>query len=172
MVSEALRLAERGDTAAALQRLEEATKAHPGLADAHYQRGLLLARQAGNGLGDMFRRRAASNALERALQIDRRNPQYYMELGLLRLKQGIHRIDAGRLFNRALKAARERGDATLIAQVEAQLGDIDYRRYLAVGHRRLITGSGLRFDPDEAISNPHYARNFLAGQSAELEDAG
>jgi GWxTD domain-containing protein len=172
LVGEAIRLAERGDTAAALRRLEEATKVHPGLADAHYQRGLLLARQAGNGLGDMFRRRAASNALERALQIDRRNPQYYMELGLLRLKQGVQRIDAGRLFNRALKAARERGDPTLIAQVEAQLGDIDYRRYLAVGHRRLITGSGLRFDPDEAISNPHYARNFLAGQSAELEDAG
>jgi GWxTD domain-containing protein len=172
LVGEAIQLAERGDTAAALKRLEEATRLHPTLADAHYRRGMLLARQSGSGLGDMFRRRAASNALERALRIDRGNPHYYMELGLLRLKQGVHRIDASRLFNRALKAARERADPGLVAEIEAQLGDIDYRRYQAVGHRRLITGIGLRFDPEEALSNPHYAKDFLADQSAELDDAG
>lgn len=172
LVEEAVQLAGRGDTAAALKRLEEAARLHPSLADAHYRRGMLLARQSGNGMGDMFRRRAASNALERALRIDRGNPYYYLELGLLRLKQGVHRIEAGRLFNRALRAARDRADPVLIADIEAQLGDIDYRRYQAVGHRRLITGSGLRFDPNEAISNPHYAKNFLSDQTAELDDAG
>jgi GWxTD domain-containing protein len=172
LVSEAMQLAARGDTAAALSRLEQATRLHPTLADAHYRRGMLLARQAGNGLGDMFKRQAAGGALERALRIDRGNPNYYLELGLLRLKQGVQRIDAGRLFNRALRAARERGDPKLVAEVEAQLGDIDYRRYQAVGHRRLITGAGIRFDPEEAVANPHYARNFLADQSVEVEEAG
>jgi GWxTD domain-containing protein len=172
LVAEAMQLAARGDTTAALARLEEATRLHPTLADAHYQRGKLLAHQSGNGLGDLFRRHAAGNALERALRIDRGNPEYYLELGLLRLKQGVQRLDAGRLFNRALRAARERGDPKIIAEVEGQLGDIDYRRYQSVGHRRLITGGGLRFDPDEAVANPHYAKNFLADQTAEIENAG
>jgi GWxTD domain-containing protein len=172
LVGESVQLATRGDTAEALRRLAQATKLHPSLAEAHYRRGMLLARQAGNGLGDLFRRRAAGDALERALRINQDDPAYYLELGLLRLKQGLQRIDAGRLFNRALRVARDRGDPKIIAEVEAQLGDIDYRRYQAVGHRRLITGGGFRFDPEEAIANPHYAKDFLAGQSAEIEDAG
>jgi GWxTD domain-containing protein len=172
LVAEAVQLAARGDTAAALSRIDEATKLHPTLAEAHYRRGMFLARQSGNGLGDMFKRRAAGAALEQALRIDRGNPYYYLELGLLRLKQGLQRHDAGRLFSRALRAARERGDPKMIAEIEAQLGEIDYRRYQSVGHRRLMTGSGFRFDPDEAITNPHYAKNFLADQSAEIEEAG
>jgi tetratricopeptide (TPR) repeat protein len=172
LVRDANQLAARGDTAAALARLTEATKLAPGLAEAHYRRGMLLARQADNDLADMFKRRAAASALERAIRIDRGNPAYFLELGRLRLKQGAMRLDAQRLFNRALTTAQERGDPAVIAEVEAELGDIDYRRYQAVGHRRLLTGDAWQFDPNEAIDNPHYAKDFLAQRSHEIEDAG
>jgi GWxTD domain-containing protein len=172
LVGEAVQFASQGDTASALERLEQAVKLHPTLAEAHYRRGMLLAQQAGNGLGDMFKRRAAGAALERAIRIDQGNPAYYLELGKLRLKQGLQRIDAGRLFNRALKVAEERADPALVAEVQGQLGEIDFRRYQTVGHRRLLTGGGLRFDPEEALANPHYAKDFLAQQTSEIENAG
>lgn len=172
LVADALQLARYGDTAAAVARLEEATRLAPNLADAHYRRGMLLARQAGNEITDMFKRRAAAGALERAIRIERNNPVYYLELGRLRLKQGIARLDAQRLFDRALTAARQRGDAALIAETEAELGDIYHRRFQAQDHRRLLTGDAIQFDPDEAIHNPHYAKDFLAQRTSEIDDAG
>lgn len=172
LVDEALVLADRGDTAAALERLERATKLAPTMAAAHYRRGMLLAHQAGTGLGDMAKRRAADAALERAIRYEQGNPAYYLELGRLRLKQGVMRLDAQRLFGRALSAAKERGDPTLLADVEAELGDIYYRRYTAVGHRRLLTGDAWRFDPGEAMANPHYAKDFLSQRTSVIEDAG
>jgi GWxTD domain-containing protein len=172
LVDEAVVLADRGDTAAALERLERATRLAPTMADAHYRRGMLLARQAGTGLGDMGKRRAAEAALEKAIQYEQGNPAYYLELGRLRLKGGVMRLDAGRLFKRALKAADERGDPAVAADVEAELGDISYRRYAAVGHRRLLTGDAWRFDPGEALSNPHYAKDFLDQRTSEIDDAG
>ena len=99
----------------------------------------------------MGKRRAAEAALEKAIRYEQGNPAYYLELGRLRLKGGVMRLDAGRLFNRALKAAEERGDPVVAADVEAELGDISYRRYAAVGHRRLLTGDAWRFDPAEAL---------------------
>jgi len=172
LVADALQLARYGDTAGALVRLEEATRLAPNLADAHYRRGMLLARQAGNEMTDMFKRRAASGALERAIRIERNNPAFYLELGRLRLKQGIGRLSAQRMFDRALTAARQRGDAALVAETEAELGDIYHRRFQAQDHRRLLTGDALQFDPDEAINNPHYAKDFLTQQTSEIDDAG
>jgi GWxTD domain-containing protein len=172
LVADALQLARYGDTAAALARLAEATRLAPNLADAHYRRGMLLARQAGNDVTDMFKRRAAAGALERAIRIERNNPAYYLELGRLRLKQGLGRLEAQRLFDRALTAARQRGDAAMVAETEAELGDIAHRRFQSQDHRRLLTGDALQFDPDEAVNNPHYARDFLAQRTSEVEDAG
>jgi GWxTD domain-containing protein len=172
MVADAVQLAVRGDTAAALKRLEEATRIAPSLADAHYRRGMLLGRQAGAEIGDMFKRRAAEGALEEAIRIDRGNPAYFLELGRLRLKQGVSRLDAQRVFNRALDAARQRGDGALVAETEAELGDIYFRRYQSTGHRRLLTGDVLQFSPDEAIGNPHYAKDFLAQRTSTIQDAG
>jgi GWxTD domain-containing protein len=172
LLAQAIELAARGDTAAALANLEEATRLAPRLADAHYRRGQLLARQASNEFYDMFKRRAAAAALERAIRIDGGNPAYFLELGRLRLKQGIGRLDAERAFKRALAAAGQRGDAVVVAETEAELGDIYQRRYESVGHRRLLAGDVLRFDPDEALSNPHYAKNFLSQRTTEVEDAG
>ena len=172
LVRDAVLFASRGDTAAALERLERATRLAPTLAEAHYRRGMLLARQAGSGLADMFKRRAAGAELEQAIRIDAGNPLYFLELGRLRLKQGFMRLDAQRLFKRALRAAQERGDPTAVAEVEAELGDIYHRRYQAVGHRRLITGDAWQFNPQEALGNPNYAREFLTERSTEIEDAG
>ena len=172
LVRDAMMYAGRGDTSAALEHLKQAIRLAPTLAEAHYRRGMLLARQAGTNLADMFKRRAASAALERAIRIDRGNPRYFLELGRLRLKQGFMRLDAKRFFNRALRAARERGDPAVIAEVAGELGDIYHRRYQAIGHRRLVTGSAFRFDPNEALGNPNYARDFLSERSSEIPDAG
>lgn len=172
LVADAVELARYGDTAAALARLEAATKLAPNLAEAHYRRGMLLARQAGNEMTDVFKRRAASGALERAIRIEQGNPAYYLELGRLRLKQGIGRLNAERMFSRALTTARQRGDAALIAETEAELGDIYHRRFQAQDHRRQLTGDAIQFDPDEAMNNPHYANDFLAQRTAEIDDAG
>lgn len=172
LVEDALLLAGRGDTAAALEYLERATRLAPGLAEAHYRRGQILARQAGSGLGDMFKRRTAGAHLERAIQIDRGNPYYYLELGRLRMKQGLLRVAAGPLFRRALETAEERGDPAVTAEVHAELADIHFRRWQASGHRRLITGSGLQFDPELAMGDEHYTRDFLSQSSSEVPDAG
>ena len=172
LVRDAIVYAQRGDTAAALERLERATKLAPNLAEAHYRRGMLLSRQADNNLGSMFKRRSAGRSLKRALKIERDNPYYLLELGRLRLKQGFMRIEAGRYFKRALKAARQRGDPHVVAEIESELGDIYHRRYQALAHRRLITGNMFRFDPEEALDDEHYAKDFLEGKSAEIENAG
>jgi GWxTD domain-containing protein len=172
LVADAVQLAVRGDTGAALRTLEEATRIAPSLAEAHYRRGMLLARQAGTSIGDMFKRRAAEGALERAIRIDRGNPAYFLELGRLRLKQGVGRLEARRLFNRALETARQRGDGALVAETETEIGDVHFRRYQALGHRRLLTGDVLQLDLDEALSNPHYAKDFLAQRTSVIEDAG
>jgi GWxTD domain-containing protein len=172
LVDEAVTLANRGDTAAALARLAQATKLAPTMADAHYRRGMLMAHQAGTGMSDLFKRRAANSELERAIRIEQGNPAYYLELGRLRLKESVMRLDAQRLFNHALKAAEQRGDPELVAAVDAELGDIYYRRYTALGHRRMLTGDAWQFDPDEAMANPHYAKDFLDSRSSEIDDAG
>ncbi|MDH4043246.1 MAG: GWxTD domain-containing protein [Gemmatimonadota bacterium] len=172
LVADANQMALRGDTAAALARLEQATKLAPNLSDAHYRRGMLLAHQAGNEMTDMFKRRAAGAALERAIRIERGNPSYYLELGRLRLKQGLGRLGAQRMFDLALNAARQRGDAAVIAETEAELGDIYHRRFQALDHRRLMTNDASQFDPDEAINNPHYAKDFLTQRTSEIEDSG
>ena len=93
LLRDALQLALQGDTGAALDRLEEAVRVAPGLAEAHYRRGLLLARSAENGIGDMFQRTRAGNALERASRLNPDDPRPYLELGRLRLKQGLMRLD-------------------------------------------------------------------------------
>ncbi len=172
LVEEAVTLANRGDTAAAMERLTRATKLAPTMADAHYRRGMLMARQAGTGMGDLFKRRAANAELERAIRIEQGNPAYYLELGRLRLKESVMRLDAQRLFKRALQAAEQRGNPTVVADVQAELGDIYYRRYAAVGHRRMLTGDVWQFDPDEAMANQHYAKDFLDSRTSEIDDAG
>lgn len=172
LMKDADQLALHGDTAAALERLERATQLAPGLAEAHYRRAVLLVRQSGTGAGSLLTRHTAEREILKALKIDQSNPRYLLELGRLRLKQGFRRLEAQWILNRALDAAKKRGNPKLLAEIQGEIGDIYYRRYLAVGHRRQITGDAIHFDPDEAIGNPHYARDFLDDQTTAIDNAG
>lgn len=172
LLAEATSLLEAGDTAEAIERLKAATEAAPGMSEAHYRYGQLLARTAGNGVGDWFHRRRASQALDRALDLDRQNPAILLEIARLKLKTPFLRLDAKRIFSHALEAAKARGDPTLVAEVNAEIGDIYYRRYQAQEHRRMIVGPAMRFDPTEAVTDPDYTRRFLSSQTAVVPGAG
>ncbi len=171
LVAMAGELASRGDTSGALATLQRAVRLFPGFAEAHYWRGLLLVRSSSGGMADLFRRRAAQGALERALELDRDNPRYLLELGRLRLKTPFLRFDAGRLFRRAAAAARTRGDSVALADVEAEIGDIFARRADVFAQRRMITSGATRFDPDRALEDWRYAENFINQQSTRIDDA-
>lgn len=167
----AAELASIGDTAQALSILNHLVRRFPGLAEAHYRRGQLLARSSGGGIGDFMRRRDASRSLERALSLDSNNPTYLLELGLLRLKMPFLRLEAARSFRRAEASARARGDSTVLADIDGELGNLFLRRADNAQHRRLLTGT-LTFDPTLALQDWRYAENFITRQSGVLEEPG
>jgi GWxTD domain-containing protein len=171
-LASAAQLTARGDTAEAIRTLAQAVRRFPGFAEAHYLQGLLLSRSSGAGLGDYLRRLAAQRALERALELDRGNPLYFLELGRLRLKMPFLRLEAARYFQRAAAAARARGDSAVLADVETELGDLYVRRADNAAHRRMVTGGAIHFDPDRALEDWHYAANFITQQSTAVEDPG
>ena len=164
--------ARAGDTTAALRVLERATKVAPRYAPPFYQRGVLLSRTSQLGMSDVLRRREASGHLHRALEIDRNNPFYLMELGRVRLKTPFLRLDAERLFKRALNSARERGDPQVLAEIQWELGLIHERRYMSQRDRRMITGSAASLDPSRALSDWRYVRDFLANETMPIKDVG
>lgn len=164
--------ARAGDTTGALRALERATKVAPTYAPAFYHRGVLLSRATALGMSDLLRRREASSHLHRALEIDRNNPFYLMELGRVRLKTPFLRLDAERLFKRALNSARERGDPQVLAEIQWELGLIHERRFMSQRDRRMITGSGAVFDATRALSDWRYTRDFIANQTMPVQNAG
>ena len=71
----------------------------PRHAPAFYQRGLMLSRSSSVlGLTDILRRRTAWQQINHALDLDRNNPFYLLELGRIRLKTPILRVEAERFF--------------------------------------------------------------------------
>ncbi len=163
-----------GDTAVAIDALEAVQRRAPRFADAFFQQGLILSRRSEMGLApdDIFRRRRASDLLEKALDRDPDNPLYLLELGRLRLKTPFLRIEAERLFAKAQRAARARGDAHLLAIVEYELGLVSARRFNAMRHRRILTGTTTALDLEAAADDWHYIPNFLEQRSAPVGDAG
>ena len=172
MLDQALQRAARGDTAAAIDLAERATQVAPDLADARFLYGLLLARTAGAGFGSWGRRIDADREFEAALRLDADNPQYLIEIARLRLKQPILRVQAERLFRRALAAAHKSEDPMTIAAVEAEIGHIYFRRYQAVAHRRVVLGASQTFDWEAAMRDPHYTRDILLDYSAPVPGIG
>lgn len=161
-----------GDTTAALRTLELANKTDPNFAPAFYQRGLLLGRGTRLGMNDVLRRRVAFQLLNRALDLDNDNPFYLMELGRIRLKTPFLRLDAERLFNRALDAAERRKDPVVLAEIHWELGQIHERRFQTMADRRLITGAAGTFSAEEALASWQYTLNFLSESTQPLLDAG
>ncbi|HKG93189.1 MAG TPA: GWxTD domain-containing protein [Gemmatimonadaceae bacterium] len=172
IVQAALERARAGDTSAALDLLERATKVAPNYAPAHFERGVLLSRTTRLGFSDLLTRREATGHIKRALELDANNPFYLMELGRIRLKTPFLRLDAERLFNKALRAANERKDPKVLAEIHWELGQIHERRFTTMANRRMITGDALVFDPNRAIADWHYTADFLAQSSHPLDDAG
>lgn len=164
----------RGDTAAALDALETVQRCAPRFAAAFFDHGVILSRRSEMGLAfdDVLRRRRAGDKLERALDLDPNNPLFLLELGRLRLKTPFLRIEAERLFARAQRAARARGDAHLLAIVEYELGLVSARRFNAMRHRRILTGTTTSIDFDAAADDWHYIRDFLDQRTAPVADAG
>jgi GWxTD domain-containing protein len=164
----------RGDTAAALDGLETVQQRAPRFAGAFFDHGVVLSRRSEMGLAldDVLRRRRAGDKLERALDLDPNNPLYLLELGRLRLKTPFLRIEAERLFAKAQRAARARGDAHLLAVVEYELGLVSARRFNALRHRRILTGTTTSLDFGAAANDWHYIRDFLDQRTAPVADAG
>ncbi len=172
LLAHALDRARSGDTASALKALERATKVAPRYAQPYYHRGVLLSRSSVLGMSDILRRRAASGAIKDALDLDPGNPRYLMELGRIRLKTPFLRLDAERLFRRALSAAEKRGDPRVVAEVRWELGQIHERRYMTMANRRMPLGSLSTFDPERAVSDWHYTKDFFDQGSMVIEEAG
>jgi GWxTD domain-containing protein len=172
LVEQAMRLAERGDTAAAVDQASRAARIAPDLADARFLYGLLLARTSGAGFGSWGRRIDADREFEAALRLDADNPRYLIEIARLRLKQPLLRVQAERLFRRALASAHKSGDPMATAEVEAEIGHIYLRRYQAVAHRRVIIGPNRTFEWEAALRDPHYTRDILLDYSAAVPGLG
>lgn len=172
LLASAQELASRGDTAGALATLERAVRRFPGLAQAHYLRGLLLSRTASGAITDHLHRMSAEHALERALALDRGNPRYLLELARLKLKMPFLRLEALHYFRRSADEARGRGDTATLAEAEAEIGDVFERRAGNTAGRRILTGGAAHFDPDRALDDWRYAENFINQQSTAVQDPG
>ncbi len=125
-----------GDTLLAFNELEKAVEAEPRFADAHYHLGRLYTHRASAVETDFRDRLKAEKALLEALRLNPGDPRYLLELARLRLKQHM-RIDAERLFGRALEGAEKLGDPEVLSEVHFNLGYIKELRYQALQHRRL-----------------------------------
>ena len=172
LVRAALDHAAAGDTANALALLERATDQSPRDVNALYWRGLMLSRTTALSLVDSPRRFLAAYLLNRANDIDPRNPRYLIEIGRIRLKTPMRRIEAERLFRKALAVAVKNNDPVQLAEVAFELGTIKERRYLTGRDRWIYTTTNIIFDPIAARARLHYTREFLQSLGQPIEHSG
>ncbi len=131
----------------------------------------MLSRTTALSLVDTPRRLLARRLLDRASEIDPANPRYLIELGRIRLKTPLLRVEAERLFRRAMSVAEEHGDAAQLAEVAYELGQIKERRYLTGRDRWMYTTTNVIFDPIAARARLHYTREFLQSLAQPIENA-
>jgi GWxTD domain-containing protein len=173
-IQRSLTLASAGDTLQAFAELEAAIKAAPKLADTHYYLGRLYTDRASSVETDFKDRLKAEESLLEALRLSPSDPRYLLELARLRLKQHM-KVDAGRLFGRALSEAEKRGDPNVLADIHFNLGYLKELEFQSVRHRRLPPI--MRGPPRAEITapvDPRIARygNEYIGESATVSDAG
>ncbi|NIR44704.1 MAG: GWxTD domain-containing protein [Gemmatimonadetes bacterium] len=173
-VKQGLKLAAAGDTLLAFEQFEKALEIAPDLAEAYYHMGRLYTRRATAVETDFSDRVKAENALLEALRIRPSDPRYLLELAQLRVKQHM-KVDAGRLFNRALSQARKQGDPQVLADVHFNLGYIKELEYEVLRDRHLPpilmgppdTRVGASVDPRRS----RYVNQYL-DMSADVDDSG
>jgi GWxTD domain-containing protein len=154
----------RGDTAAALELLDRAIALDPQLAEAHFHRGQILAHRSSARATDFEDRKEAQASLEAALRYDPNNPMYLLELGKLMLKQQI-RLDAERIFKRALNAAT-RADAATLAEVHYQLGLMREAQWLRFSLRHNLPPHVPQVNADAAFEDARYIWDVLDASNA------
>jgi GWxTD domain-containing protein len=160
-----------GDTLLAFEAFEKALDVYPNLADAYYHLGRLYTQRASAVETDFVDRLKAEDALEKALRISPSDPRYILELAQLRLKQHM-KIDAGRLFGRALSEAQKVGDPEVLADVHFNLGYLKEMEYEVLKNRRLAPL--LRGPPQTTVGSPidqrrpRYVNEYL-NMSSEIE---
>jgi GWxTD domain-containing protein len=150
--------AAQGDTAAALVALDRAISRDPQFAEAHFQRAQLYHVRSSGRPTEFEDRLKAQQGLEEALRLDPHNPLYLVEYGKLMLRQQI-RVDAQRIFRRALAAA-ERADATTLAEVHYQLGIMQETQWLRFRDRHMLTRYP-HLNPEVALGDARYAWEVL-----------
>ena len=172
MLTSALELAAKGDTNAAIKTLDKAERMFRKDPEILYWRGVMLARSTFLRIGDMPRNVVAWNLLERAAALDPKNARYLMEMGRIRLMTPLLRLDAERLFRKAITVAEESGDPAQIADISWELGQVKHRRYATAKDRYLITSPGQLFNPGDAVTQLHYTREFLSQMAQPIDDVG
>jgi GWxTD domain-containing protein len=151
--------AQKGDTIGALAFMAEATTLDPSFAEAHFQRGLLQFRRSTKEGAFLDERLDAQRAFEDAIRYDPGNPRYWLELGKLLLMQEI-RVDAGRVFGRALEFA-ERADAETLAEIHYQFALFKEVQWLRFRDRHRLPPGIDRLDAALAFADPRYVWNML-----------
>jgi len=133
-----LALAVSGDSAAALLEFRQAVEAAPDMAEAHFQLGRLLGRQASGDEFDFRQRLEAQRELLLAWELDPKNPLYLAEYGRLRIKQHME-PDGAVVLGRARDLAEAEGDSSAtLADIEYGLGlraELQYEKYR---NRRIV----------------------------------
>lgn len=166
---EGLRLAQAGDTAAAMGRLETAVELDPGFARAHHEKGMLHFARASSSTFDFEDRMRAQKAFERALSLDPGNPNYLVSLGKLLLMQRV-RVDAQRVFERALREAERAAPGTL-AEVHFQLAVFRETQWYRFKYRHRLPMGITQLRGDLAYWDPTYVWDMLE-QSRTWEGQG
>ncbi len=148
--------ASSGDTALAFSEFEKARKAAPKMGDPYYYIGRLYTQSANAIETDWRDRRKAEKLLLEALRINPGDPRYLLELARLRLKQHM-KVDAGRLFSRALQEAEKQSDPQVLAEVHFNLGYLKELWYRTIEYRRF---NPLNMGPPQDDFDPTGAYGF------------
>ena len=175
LVSAALAKAAAGDTVTALAMLDSANKKSPRNPDVLYWRGKILSSTTTIGFTDVPRNILAWRLLSRGAEVDPDNPRYYIEMGRIRLRTPLLRIEAERLFRKALDVAERGKDPKQLAEVCFELGQVKERRFETSRDRYHLNTPGIFFDPDQALEGPiapSYVKEFLTQLSHPIDRAG
>ena len=175
LLATALEKAAAGDTTAALELLDKANRQSPRNPDVLYWRGKILSSTTSIGFTDVPRNMLAWHLLSRGAEVDPDNPRYFLEMGRIRLRTPLLRIEAERLFRKALAVAEHSNSPKALAEVCFELGQVKERRYETSRDRYHLNTPGVFFDPDQALEGPIaqvYIKEFLTQSSHPVDRAG